>query len=201
MYLIVCQCCLDRHWHFIFYLYYFKKKLITDTLLYEQLSLVSASSYQSDIDLECLIQSMNLSFNNYWVVTDEMCASENNTSKQNMTPWFVELQKNLKQLTILEMSIWLQLAETHWNLKMSRSVFKTLFWQFVTSLFRFSAAVKLSELSSLLNALVYCAQWDSPAVLAKRDLLLKSDQKAAACYVCCWCAWAQKCMNECFQHL
>ena len=71
----------------------------------------------------------------------------------------------------------------------------------MTSLFRFSATVELSELSSLLNALVCHAQWDSPAVLAEKNLLLKSDQKAAAHYVHCWCAWAQKCMNECFQHL
>lgn len=97
------------------------------------------------------------------------------TDRMTILPWFVGLQADLQNLEISDGGTWADLQRAHIGLVAAKSSPSGLNPMYGTIPGRFPAAVALNGLGALSSALICKEIWDSPAVLAERDLLLTGD--------------------------
>jgi hypothetical protein len=99
--------------------------------------------------------------------------------RRTMLPWMVALQDDLENLEIVEAGSFSELSAAHRDMISPRATPSGLANRYGAIPYRFAAAVEISGLSALSDALVCRRRWDSPAVLRDRDILLGPDRKAA----------------------
>ena len=100
-------------------------------------------------------------------------------ARRTMLPWMVALQDDLENLEIVEAGSFSELSAAHRDMISPRATPSGLANRYGAIPYRFAAAVEISGLSALSDALVCRRRWDSPAVLRDRDILLGPDRKAA----------------------
>lgn len=106
--------------------------------------------------------------------------------RRTMLPWFIGVQGDHQTLDILEAGTWDELAISHRDLEAPRSTPSGLANRYGAIPYRFPAAVELTGLGALSDALVCRRRWTSAAVLRERDILLGADRDAAAQFISQW---------------
>lgn len=120
-------------------------------------------------------------------------------TRRTMLPWFVAVQDDHEQLETVEAGTWSQLATAHRDLVAPHSSPSGLSNRYGAIPYRFPAAVELVGISALSDALVCRRRWDSPAVVADRNLLLGQDREGAARHVREWRRRAGRMVLSCFE--
>jgi hypothetical protein len=120
-------------------------------------------------------------------------------TRRTMLPWFVGVQDDLESLEVIEGGSWTDLAQAHRDLTSPTATPSGLANRYGAIPYRFPAAVELTGLGALSDALVGRRRWDSPQVLAERDVMLGPDRQAAQRYVNEWRVRATRQLLEAFR--
>jgi hypothetical protein len=119
-------------------------------------------------------------------------------TRRTMLPWFVGVQDDCETLEVIEGGTWSDLSVAHRDLTSPKATPSGLANQYGAPPYRFPAAVELSGLGALSDALVCRRRWNSPAVLAERDAVLSSGPKGLKRFVTAWRKQATKAAQEAF---
>ena len=106
--------------------------------------------------------------------------------QQMMLSWYVDIQNDHNTLEIIESDIWLRVAAAHWDLIHAEKFSSDLTNQYETILYKFSAAVSLTELSSISDALIECQWWNVSSIIRLWNLLLELNFQKIADYITIW---------------
>jgi hypothetical protein len=102
-----------------------------------------------------------------------------------MLPWFCGLQKDLETLEVVESGTFSELSVAHRDMVAARFSPSGFPNRYGTIPFAFPAAVVLSGLSAISDALV-CRRHNEPAVLEDKVILLKSSKSDRDSYFAEW---------------
>ena len=106
--------------------------------------------------------------------------------RRTMLPWFVGVQDDDETLEVIEGGTWTELSTAHRDLVSPLATPSGLANRYGSPPYRFPAAVELSGLGPLSDALVCQRRWCSPAVTAERNVLLCSDARYFWQFVAAW---------------
>ncbi|ESZ98114.1 hypothetical protein SBOR_1493 [Sclerotinia borealis F-4128] len=112
------------------------------------------------------------------------------STRRTMLPWFVHVQDDLSTLEIIDAGSWEMLSQTHRDMVAPIATPSGLENSYGAIPYKFPAAVEISGLGHLSNALVCARRWDSLAVLHDRDILLLGPREIADEYIKNWRATA-----------
>ena len=107
-------------------------------------------------------------------------------TRRTMLPWFVSLQDDMTTLEMVESGTWEELSAAHRDMVSPKSTPSGLANRYGSIPYKFPAAVEISGLSSLSDALVCRRRWDSLSVLRDRDILLTGPRCDADQYIKEW---------------
>lgn len=96
-----------------------------------------------------------------------------------VNPWFVGIQDDHETLDVPESGTWASIAQTHRDLLATNGTPSGQTNIHGRPMERFPASVALRNISALSDALIGLRRWDDPQVLADRDILLGSDDRAS----------------------
>jgi hypothetical protein len=120
-------------------------------------------------------------------------------TRRTMLPWLVGLQDDLTTLEVVEGGTWDMLAESHRDMVSPRATPSGLANRYGAPPYRFPAAVEVTGLGPLSDALVCRRRWDSHFVLRDRDIMLRGDRAQAEAYVAAWREKAEAAAIEAFE--
>ena len=103
--------------------------------------------------------------------------------RRTMLLWFVGVQDDNETLEVIEGGTQSDLSAAHRDLTSPKATPSGLANRYRAILYRFLAAVELSRLGALSDALVCRRWWNSPAVISERDAMLCSSPEAFKEYV------------------
>lgn len=120
-------------------------------------------------------------------------------TRRTMLPWFVGVQDDLESLEVVEGGTWSDLSKAHRDLTSPTATPSGHPNHYGAIPYRFSAAVELTGIGALSDALVCRRRWDSPQVLHERDVVLGGDRSAVKEFVLAWRNRAEKLAVEAFK--
>jgi hypothetical protein len=110
------------------------------------------------------------------------------TVRRIMLSWFLKVSTDDETLKNVKAQTWSELFACHRDLISSARSSSDFVNHYEIILYRFSAAVELTELRVLSDALIYRSRWSSFLVQTKRDIVLESKNEARRYVI----AWRQK---------
>jgi hypothetical protein len=96
------------------------------------------------------------------------------------------LSDDLQQLKTLKSGIWTELIETYRDLFPAKSTLSGFSNRYSKVFYAFPAAVTISGLGMLSDAIVCRVKWNDPDILHERDVMFGDNQQAAQKYVTEW---------------
>ncbi len=105
--------------------------------------------------------------------------------------WYVRISEDHETLNISESETWSQLLSAHCDLVFDSSLLFTLHNMFDASPYSFSAAVQLTGLSSIFDALIGCVCWTNPTIISHLCDLLSDNDTVRNAYLCNWTVTAK----------
>jgi hypothetical protein len=106
--------------------------------------------------------------------------------RRTLFPWYVAIQDDHLTLEVVEGGTWNDLSQAHRDLVPAAKTPSGHPFMYGRVPFKFPAAVELSGLGALSDALVGRRQWTSPAVIKERNIILGNDREAFDAYVDAW---------------
>jgi hypothetical protein len=107
-------------------------------------------------------------------------------TRRTMLPWLVGLQDDLTTLEVVEGGTWEMLSNAHRDMVSPSATPSGLANRYGAIPYKFPAAVEITGLGPLSDALVCRRRWDSALVLRDRDILLSGSREEAGKYVKAW---------------
>jgi len=107
-------------------------------------------------------------------------------TRRTMLPWLVGLQDDLTTLEVVEGGTWEMLSNAHRDMASPSATPSGLANRYGAIPYKFPAAVEITGLGPLSDALVCRRRWDSALVLRDRDILLSGSREEASKYVKAW---------------
>ncbi|MCJ1367100.1 hypothetical protein MMC16_006232 [Acarospora aff. strigata] len=183
-YLVVCHNRTDNWWRQVSYPYYTKQKSHHDGIYFQELG-VETSSHERYKQLAMRSNNVYKSPDVFLERSEEgINRSDRAIALETIEPGLIGLQPDLELLERPEMATWTQLSKAHVSLEaLHTSATKDGSSDIP---YRFPAAIELSGISALSDALICRRRWDSPEVLIERDILLGGDRRRALEYVFRW---------------
>jgi hypothetical protein len=108
------------------------------------------------------------------------------STRRTMLPWLVGVQDDLTTLEVVEGGTWEMLSDSHRDMVSPQATPSGLANRYGVIPYKFPAAVEITGLGPLSDALVCRRRWDSALVLRDRDILLCGDREQASEYVRQW---------------
>ena len=105
---------------------------------------------------------------------------------QTVLPWYIRITVNHKILNISEFSTWNELFAAHQDLVSESSSSSSLHNLFDTPPYPFSAAVQVTELRSISDALVDQLHWRNSVVIWDLQILLGENDNLQSQYITVW---------------
>jgi len=106
--------------------------------------------------------------------------------------WYVRISENHETLNISEFETWSQLLSAHCDLVFGSSLFFALHNMFDASFYSFSAAVQLTDLSSISDALIDHVCWTNLTVISHLHDLLNDNNVVRNAYLHNWTITAKQ---------
>lgn len=106
--------------------------------------------------------------------------------RRTMLPWFVGVQDDMESLEVIEGGTWSQLSEAHRDMTAPKATPSGLANMYGAIPYRFPAAVEVTGLGAISDALVCRRRWDSVHVLRERSILLGNDLDIKLQYIREW---------------
>ncbi|CAM6002997.1 unnamed protein product [Sphagnum balticum] len=103
-----------------------------------------------------------------------------------LLPWLVGVQDDLTSLEVVEGGSWEMLAAAHRDMTSPAATPSGLANRYGAIPYKFPAAVEVTGLGALSDALVCRRRWDSPQVLRDRDIMLLGSREEADKYLKKW---------------
>jgi hypothetical protein len=110
------------------------------------------------------------------------------TVRRIMLSWFLKMSTDNETLKNVKVETWSELFACHKDLILSARSSSDFVNHYEIIFYRFSAAVELTELEILSDALICRSRWSSSLVQAKRDIILESKNETRRYVI----AWRQK---------
>lgn len=107
-------------------------------------------------------------------------------TRRTMLPWLVGLQDDLTTLEVVEGGNWEMLSSAHRDMVSPAATPSGLANRYGAIPYKFPAAVEVTGLGALSDALVCRRRWDSALVLRDRDTLLRGHREGADMYIKAW---------------
>ena len=120
-------------------------------------------------------------------------------TRRTMLPWFVGVQEDHEALEVIDGGTWSELSVAHRDLISPKATPSGLANRYGAIPYRFPAAVEVSGLGALSDALVCRRRWDSPAVVEERDMMLCGRVEAVEEYIRKWRERATRVAEEAFE--
>ncbi|KAK2795510.1 hypothetical protein FQN52_005277 [Onygenales sp. PD_12] len=118
--------------------------------------------------------------------------------RRTMLPWYVGIQDDGETLEVPEGGTWSQLSQAHRDMVGGPATPSGLSVLYGTIPYRFPAAVAVTGLGAISDALVGRLRWDDPMVRQEQSILFGTEGHGAEEYIRKWRKRALKRAEECF---
>ena len=106
--------------------------------------------------------------------------------RRTMFPWFVGIQDDNESLEVIEGGTWSDLSRAHRDLMAPKATPSGLANRYGAIPYKFPAAVEVTGLGGLSDALCGRIRWTSPLAINDRNVILGSDREAAWTFIIRW---------------